>query len=76
MRTILDDYPDYTAELEEIRESGITKEILTKIINKHSGNSAKTRLLYDRYRTMDHAVPTQESRDTTQTEGKTLLTTR
>jgi SPP1 family phage portal protein len=57
MRTILDDYPDYTAELEEIRESGITKEILTKIINKHSGNSAKTRLLYDRYRTMDHAVP-------------------
>ena len=57
MRTILDGYPNYQAELEEIRENGISVPLLDKIINKHSGNATRTKKLYDRYQTMDYAVP-------------------
>lgn len=50
-------YPDYTAFIKEIDENGITPDLLYKIINKHRGNSKYNKALYDRYMTMDGAVP-------------------
>lgn len=41
--------PSFTAELEEIREHGITKEVLQKILEKHSMNRAYNEKLYQRY---------------------------
>ena len=32
-------YPKYTAELAELREKGLSEELLYKIIQKHRGNS-------------------------------------
>ena len=49
--------PTYTAEIEEIRENGITTELLTKIIQKHLPNSTYNRLLYNRYMTIYGGVP-------------------
>lgn len=69
MRNILQDYPDYTAELEDIRENGLSVETLHQIILRHNGNSQRTRLLYDRYRTMDYAVPIFTRRPRYHTEG-------
>lgn len=57
MNSILEKYPDYTAEVYHLRENPITPELLEKIINKHSFNSCKNKRLYDRYCTMAHAVP-------------------
>lgn len=57
MRDLLMRYPDFHAEIEKIRETGINVELLSKIIHKHEGNALRTKHLYDRYQTMDHAVP-------------------
>lgn len=57
MREIYQNYPDFTAELEDLRNNGVSLETIKKIINKHSGNASRTRALYDRYKTMEHAVP-------------------
>ena len=57
MRTLFQEYPNYQAELEDIRENGITLETLRKIINRHVGNASVTKELYDRYKVMDYAVP-------------------
>lgn len=51
------EYPDYTAEIAEIREHGINKDLINKIIEKHKLNAAHTRELYNRYKTMDGYVP-------------------
>lgn len=50
-------YPDYCAEIAEIRKNGITVELLTKIINDHEANSRKNKELYDRYRVLQEAIP-------------------
>lgn len=50
-------YPNFTAEIEAIRQSGITKELLHKIIQKHRPNAIYNRSLYNRYRTVDGGVP-------------------
>lgn len=50
-------YPDYTAECEEIRRNGITKELLYAIIKKHKPNALFNRKLYNRYMTIDGSVP-------------------
>lgn len=49
--------PTYTAELEEIRKSGITAELLGKILQKHSLNSIYNRMLHKRYMGIEGGVP-------------------
>ena len=51
------EYPDYSAEIAEIRKNGITTELVNKIIDKHRLNAAHTKGLYNRYKTMDGYVP-------------------
>lgn len=56
-RNELELYPNFTGELEAIRETGITKEILQKIIQKHRPNSLYNRCLYNRYKAIYGGVP-------------------
>lgn len=56
-RNELELYPNFTGELEAIRETGITKEILQKIIQKHKPNSDYNRRLYNRYKAIYGGVP-------------------
>lgn len=56
-RNELELYPNFTGELEAIRETGITKEILQKIIQKHRPNSLYNRRLYNRYKAIYGGVP-------------------
>lgn len=56
-RTELQLYPDFTAELEEIRNNGITTDLLYKIIRKHIPNSDYNRQLYKRYMCIESGVP-------------------
>lgn len=48
-RSITQLLPSFGAELEEIRKSGITAELLQKIIQKHRANSQYNYELYERY---------------------------
>ena len=56
-RTKMELLPEFTAELEEIRKSGITKDLLQKIIAKHRANAIYNRNLYERYMTLKESVP-------------------
>lgn len=49
--------PIYTAEIEEIRENGITPELLSKIIIKHLPNADYNKYLYNRYMAIYGGVP-------------------
>lgn len=53
----IDEYPDFSGYVAEIEKNGITAELLNKIIDKHRGNAAHTRELYNRYKTREDAVP-------------------
>ena len=57
IRTEYQLYPTFTSELQEIRENGITTELLQKIIAKHIPNSAYNRELYNRYKAVLGGVP-------------------
>lgn len=50
-------YPDFSAEIEAIRENGIHPKILSRIIRKHSGNSKFNRKLCERYQVVEDGVP-------------------
>ena len=50
-------YPDYSQFIEEIKKNGISVDLLQKIIQKHKPNALYNRKLYERYMTMDGAVP-------------------
>lgn len=51
-------YPDYSAEIEAIKENkGINETILYKIINKHKPNAFFNRKQYERYMVLDGSVP-------------------
>lgn len=54
-------YPDFTAELEEVRntigENGIDSDTLRRIIEKHSANSDYNKQLYGRYLGIEGCVP-------------------
>ena len=50
-------YPDYTAEIEAIKNGGITDELLNRIIRKHEPNAAYNRLLMERYEALEGSVP-------------------
>lgn len=69
MRTLFQEFPNYQAELEDIRENGITLETLRKIISRHAGNASVTRELYDRYKVMDYAVPIFTRKPRYETDG-------
>ena len=56
-RTELTLLPQFTAELEEIRNNGITTELLYKIIQKHQPNAIYNRELYKRYMAIQGGVP-------------------
>lgn len=49
--------PEFTAELEEIREYGISPELLYKILQKHKPNSEYNKILYRRYMAVSEGVP-------------------
>ncbi len=50
-------YPNYSAEIREIKEKGFSVELLYKIIQKHKSNAMFNRRLYDRYRCLEKGVP-------------------
>ena len=50
-------YPDFQAEIDFIKENGITDEMLNKIIDKHSANRAFNFNLHKRYETLEGKVP-------------------
>lgn len=56
-RTKMELLPEFSAELEEIRKSGINKDLLQKIIAKHQANAIYNRNLYERYMTLQEGVP-------------------
>lgn len=55
-RSMAELLPSYTAELAEIREHGISAELLQKIIQKHRLNSAYNEKLYQRYMAVQEGV--------------------
>lgn len=57
MRTKKQLYPDYSAEVEYLKENGVDEKILYKIIQKHRGNAKYNHNLYDRYMVLDGAIP-------------------
>ncbi|MGI6014348.1 MAG: phage portal protein [Oscillospiraceae bacterium] len=57
MRTKEQTYPDFSAELEALRDGGFTVELLQKIIEKHQANAGYNRKLYERYQALDSCVP-------------------
>lgn len=57
IRTELELLPDFSAELEEIRKNGISKDLLYKIIQKHRPNSDYNKSLYKRYKAIYGGVP-------------------
>lgn len=50
-------YPDFDAFIDKIEQSGITPELLTKIIQKHTPNAKYNEELYRRYMTAKDCVP-------------------
>ena len=57
VRSKLEKYPDYTAEIEAIEQGGITEALLHRIINKHRYNSEYNKRLIDRYEVLADGVP-------------------
>lgn len=53
----VDEYPDYSGFIAEIKKNGISDALLNKIISKHQNNAAHTEMLYNRYKTREDAVP-------------------
>lgn len=56
-RTELQELPEFTAELKEIRENGINTSLLYDIIQKHLPNAEYNKLLYKRYKASQDGVP-------------------
>lgn len=50
-------YQDFSAFIDVIEESGITPELLSKIIERHRPNARYNEALFNRYTTMDGALP-------------------
>lgn len=51
------EYPDYSAEIQKIRDNGITPKLLNRIIRRHLGCMRHMQQLYGRYRTEADKVP-------------------
>lgn len=50
-------YPDFTAEIDYIKENGVNPYIIHKILTKHKGNAMYNRMLYNRYMIIEGNVP-------------------
>ena len=50
-------YPDLTSYVDEIKANGITPLLLQQIIARHQNNAIYNKGLYDRYQTLNGAVP-------------------
>lgn len=50
-------YPDYSAELQEIKRCGMTEKLLNHIIAKHKRCRLCMKSLYERYEVLQEAVP-------------------
>ena len=57
IRTEWELLPKFTAELEEIRNNGITKELIYNIIQKHQPNAIYNKMLHKRYMAIKNGVP-------------------
>ena len=57
VRTESELFPKFTAEIEEIRNNGITEDLLNKIITKHLPNATYNKRLYKRYEAIVGGVP-------------------
>lgn len=51
------EYPDYSAEIQAIRQGGMTPELLNRIIRRHQGCREHMKQQYGRYRTETDKVP-------------------
>ena len=50
-------FPNFTAEIEALRDKGITEDLLNKIISKHLPNATYNKNLYKRYKAIAGGVP-------------------
>lgn len=57
MRTKAQKYPDFTAEIEAIKNGGINDTLLNRIVNKHLQNAACSKELIARYEALEDGVP-------------------
>ena len=57
MRSILQKYPDFSAEIEQIERTGITNELINRIVDKHQHNARFNEELIARYEAIDGGVP-------------------
>ena len=57
VRSKLEKYPDYTAEIEALDAGGITDVLLRRIIKKHRYNSEYNKSLIARYEALEDGVP-------------------
>lgn len=56
-RLVSMEYPDYSAEIQAVRDGGITPDLLDRIIRRHQGCMQHMQELYGRYRTEAGSVP-------------------
>lgn len=57
MRSKAEKYPDFTAEIAEIAQNGISDRLLNRIIEKHARNAAYNKDLIARYEALSDSVP-------------------
>lgn len=57
MRSKIEKYPDYSAEIEYLRNNPVTVELVQKIIHKHRDNRQYNLDLHERYEALKEAVP-------------------
>lgn len=57
MRSKTERYPDFSAELEYLRNNPVSVNIIQKIIQKHALNRAYNLALHERYEALKEAVP-------------------
>lgn len=57
MRSKIEMYPDFTAEIEYLDNNGVDPYIIAKIIEKHLPNSIYNKHLFDRYTCVTEGVP-------------------
>lgn len=74
------EYPDYSAEIEEIRSNGISAELLERIIRRHADCMRHMQELYGRYRVEADKVPiftrVPRFKDDDQTEAESAINNR
>lgn len=57
MRSKIEKYPSYSAEIEYLRDNSVTAEVIQKIIQKHLLNQQYNQMLHERYEALEEAVP-------------------